>query len=172
MIFIHILYGRCVVFSNQFGLKLVISAIFLLQKNQFEEKPRDHKITKSSSCKIKVCSYYKHKLYYKSPSVISLMIAFLLHARSMQELSLFNIKINIIFASCYRTFQINGAKMQFCGAKFVYLYYIIMAILMKGPTIFRRTTKSEGIIKLRFRLRDGRDVDLYHKSEIKADLKT
>lgn len=43
---------------------------------------------------------------------------------------------------------------------------------MKGPTIFRRTTKSEGIIKLRFRLRDGRDVDLYHKSEIKADLKT
>ena len=39
-------------------------------------------------------------------------------------------------------------------------------------TIFRRTTKSEGIIKLRFRLRDGRDVDLYHKSEIKADLKT
>lgn len=80
MIFIHILYGRCVVFSNQFGLELVIFAIFLLQKNQFEEKPRDHKITKSSSCKIKVCSYYKHKLYYKSPSVISLMIAFLLHA--------------------------------------------------------------------------------------------
>lgn len=61
--------------------------------------------------------------------------------------------------------------MQFSGAKFVYLHHIIMAILMKGLTIFRRTTKSEGVIKLRFRLRDGRDVDLYHKSEIKADLK-
>ena len=42
---------------------------------------------------------------------------------------------------------------------------------MKGLTLFRRTTKSEGNIKLRFRLRDGRGVDLYHKSEIKADLK-
>lgn len=61
--------------------------------------------------------------------------------------------------------------MQFSGAKFVYLHHIIMAIQMKGLTIFRRTTKSEGVIKLRFRLRDGRDVDLYHKSEIKADLK-
>ena len=36
--------------------------------------------------------------------------------------------------------------MQFSGAKFVYLHHIIMAILMKGLTIFRRTTKSEGII--------------------------
>ena len=105
MIFIHILYGRCVVFSNQFGLKLVISAIFLLQKTNLRKNPGT-KITKSSSCKIKVCSYYKHKLYYKSPSVISLMIAFLLHARSMQELSLFKIK----YLRCYRTFQINGAK--------------------------------------------------------------
>lgn len=42
---------------------------------------------------------------------------------------------------------------------------------MKGLTIFSRTTKKEGTIKLRFRLRDGRDVDLYHKSAIKADLK-
>lgn len=42
---------------------------------------------------------------------------------------------------------------------------------MKGLTIFNRTTKSEGIIRLRFRLRDGRNVDLYHKSDIKADLK-
>lgn len=79
MIFIHILYGRCVVFSNQFGLELVIFAIFLLQKNQFEEKSRDQNYEKFIM-KIKVCSYYKDKLYYKSPSVISLMIAFLLHA--------------------------------------------------------------------------------------------
>ena len=48
---------------------------------------------------------------------------------------------------------------------------LIMAMIMKGLTLFRRTTKSDGIIKLRFRLRDGRGVDLYHKSEIKADLK-
>ena len=46
MIFIHILYGRCVVFSNQFGLELVILAIFLLQKNQFEEKSRDQNYEK------------------------------------------------------------------------------------------------------------------------------
>lgn len=42
---------------------------------------------------------------------------------------------------------------------------------MKGLTIFQRTTKKAGKIKLRFRLRDGRNVDLYHKSDIKADLK-
>ncbi len=42
---------------------------------------------------------------------------------------------------------------------------------MKGLTIFQRTTKKAGTIKLRFRLRDGRNVDLYHKSDIKAELK-
>ena len=42
---------------------------------------------------------------------------------------------------------------------------------MERVTIFLRTTKTEGNIKLRFRLRDGREVDLYHKSEIRATLK-
>lgn len=42
---------------------------------------------------------------------------------------------------------------------------------MERVTIFLRTTKKEGSIKLRFRLRDGREVDLYHKSEIRADMK-
>lgn len=42
---------------------------------------------------------------------------------------------------------------------------------MKGLTIVKRTSKKEGSIRLRFRLRDGRGVDLYHKSEIDADLK-
>ena len=42
---------------------------------------------------------------------------------------------------------------------------------MKGLSIFIRTTKKTGSIKLRFRLRDGRNVDLYHKSNIRADLK-
>lgn len=42
---------------------------------------------------------------------------------------------------------------------------------MERVTIFLRTTKKEGDIKLRFRLRDGREVDLYHKSEIRAALK-
>lgn len=41
---------------------------------------------------------------------------------------------------------------------------------MINISIFNRTTKSEGTIRLRFRLRDGRQVDLYHKSEIRADL--
>lgn len=36
--------------------------------------------------------------------------------------------------------------------------------------IINRTKKTEGKITLRFRLRDGREVDLYHKSEIEADL--
>ena len=43
---------------------------------------------------------------------------------------------------------------------------------MHRITIFKRTTKKEGAIKLRFRLRDGRSVDLYHKSDIVADLKS
>ena len=42
---------------------------------------------------------------------------------------------------------------------------------MKGLTIVKRTSKQEGTIRLRFRLRDGRGVDLYHKSEIDAELK-
>lgn len=36
--------------------------------------------------------------------------------------------------------------------------------------IINRTKKTEGKITLRFRLRDGREIDLYHKSEIEADL--
>lgn len=43
---------------------------------------------------------------------------------------------------------------------------------MHRITIFKRTTKKDGFIKLRFRLRDGRSVDLYHKSDIIADLKS
>lgn len=42
---------------------------------------------------------------------------------------------------------------------------------MERITIFKRTTKKEGNIKLRFRLQDGRNVDLYHKSGIVANLK-
>ena len=41
---------------------------------------------------------------------------------------------------------------------------------MERITIFNRTTKSEGQIRLRFRLTDGRKADMYHKSEIKASL--
>ncbi len=36
--------------------------------------------------------------------------------------------------------------------------------------IINRTKRTEGKITLRFRLRDGRAVDLYHKSEIEVDL--
>ena len=48
---------------------------------------------------------------------------------------------------------------------------LIIELGMKGLTIVKRTNKTEGTIRLRFRLRDGRGVDLYHKSEIDADLK-
>ena len=42
---------------------------------------------------------------------------------------------------------------------------------MERITIFKRTTKQSGNIRLRFRLQDGRKADLYHKSNIVADLK-
>lgn len=41
---------------------------------------------------------------------------------------------------------------------------------MERITIFTRTTKTEGEIRLRFRLVDGRKADIYHKSQIKASL--
>lgn len=41
---------------------------------------------------------------------------------------------------------------------------------MEKITIFNRSTKTDGSIRIRFRLRDGRNVDLYHKSEINAAL--
>lgn len=42
---------------------------------------------------------------------------------------------------------------------------------MERIYILKRTTKKSGIIKLRFRLRDGKAVDLQHKSEVTADIK-
>lgn len=42
---------------------------------------------------------------------------------------------------------------------------------MERITIYVRTKKTEGMIKLRFRVRDGKKIDLYHPSEIKADIK-
>lgn len=42
---------------------------------------------------------------------------------------------------------------------------------MERITLLIRTVKTRGEIRLRFRLIDGREVDLYHKSLIKADLK-
>lgn len=42
---------------------------------------------------------------------------------------------------------------------------------MERITLFVRTTKKDGPIKLRFRLRDGESVQLYHKSDIVADQK-
>ena len=42
---------------------------------------------------------------------------------------------------------------------------------MKYITFAYRTQKTSGTIKLRFRLRDGRDVQLFHKSDIEAELR-
>lgn len=41
----------------------------------------------------------------------------------------------------------------------------------KITLLVKRTTKESGKIKLRFRLRDGREIDLYRKSNIISDLK-
>lgn len=64
-----------------------------------------------------------------------------------------------------------GANVCFCGAIFVLLHHQRYSF-MHRITIFKRTTKKDGSIKLRFRLRDGRVVDLYHKSDIVADLRS
>ncbi|MDE5733562.1 MAG: hypothetical protein K2H83_00285 [Duncaniella sp.] len=42
--------------------------------------------------------------------------------------------------------------------------------LWKRITLYLRTTKTSGKIKLRFRLIEGREVQLFHKSQIDADL--
>lgn len=42
--------------------------------------------------------------------------------------------------------------------------------LMERITLYLRTNKSSGKIKLRFRLTEGREVQLFHKSNIEADL--
>ena len=42
---------------------------------------------------------------------------------------------------------------------------------MEKITFCIRSTKSNGKVKVRFRLRDGRSVQLYHASDISADLK-
>lgn len=42
---------------------------------------------------------------------------------------------------------------------------------MKYITFAHRTQKTSGKIKLRFRLRDGRDVQMFHKSDIEAEIK-
>ena len=41
---------------------------------------------------------------------------------------------------------------------------------MERITIYLRTTKTSGKIRLRFRLTEGREVQLFHKSNIEADL--
>ena len=41
---------------------------------------------------------------------------------------------------------------------------------MERITLYIRTTKTSGKIRLRFRLTDGRDVQLFHKSQIEAEL--
>lgn len=41
---------------------------------------------------------------------------------------------------------------------------------MERITLVIRSSKATGSVKLRFRLRDGRDIDVTHKSEIVADL--
>ncbi len=41
---------------------------------------------------------------------------------------------------------------------------------MRHFLLAHRTAKTKGSIKLRFRLRDGRNVQLFHKSDIDADL--
>lgn len=46
-----------------------------------------------------------------------------------------------------------------------------IGVTMELITIKKRTTKEVGTIKLRFRLRDGRAVELYNKSDIEADIK-
>ena len=57
-----------------------------------------------------------------------------------------------------------------CTTDFVYSPWVINRE-MRRITFANRTQKDTGTVKLRFRLRDGRNVQLFHKSGIKASLK-
>ena len=59
---------------------------------------------------------------------------------------------------------------QFGGATFRHLPHRKLKEKMELITIKFRTQKTAGKIKLRFRLREGRDVELYHKSDIEVDV--
>lgn len=64
--------------------------------------------------------------------------------------------------------------LQFGGANFIFLPHIFNStfLLMERITLLtKKSTKTSGKIRLRFRFRDGRAAELYHKSEIQADLK-
>ncbi len=62
------------------------------------------------------------------------------------------------------TYKFNNIKtFHKCGAKFW--------VGDERINNSKRKTKKEGSIRLRLRLPDGRGADLYHKSEIDADLK-
>lgn len=69
-------------------------------------------------------------------------------------------------------FHSNSVHRTFCCANTLYMHngILIAQLTMERITIFIRTTKTSGKIKLRFRLTEGREVQLYHKSQIEADL--
>lgn len=56
-----------------------------------------------------------------------------------------------------------------CCASFVYLHNQTVYI-MATVTVLFRTSKKTGNLNLRFRLSDGRNVQLYHKSDIIVDI--
>ncbi len=62
--------------------------------------------------------------------------------------------------------------MRLCCAKTVYLHNEKSIIIMATVKAIVRTTKKDGSVKIRFRLSDGRGVQLFHKSDIlvEADL--
>lgn len=64
-----------------------------------------------------------------------------------------------------------GANLDSVVQKYKICTTIFLRHNMGKVTFINRTTKSEGSVKLRFRLRDGRSVDLYYKSDIEASLK-
>lgn len=57
-----------------------------------------------------------------------------------------------------------------CNLKNIVKFAYPKITQMARITLYNRSVKEKGSILLRFRLRDGRDVQLFHKSDIKVDL--
>lgn len=60
--------------------------------------------------------------------------------------------------------------MRVCCASFVYLHNGNFCAAMIRITIFTRSTSAKKNLKVRLRLTEGRRADLFHKTDIKADM--
>jgi len=61
------------------------------------------------------------------------------------------------------------AKLHLCRAKSVYLHNQTTICIMATVKAFIRTSTKKDFVNVRFRLTDGRSIQLFHKSDIKVN---